>query len=101
MIENYLVDIWRVRHPHESRFTWRQKSPPIQRRLDFWLISNDLQEEIDSADIITAIRSDHSAITLSINGLDEGERGPGFWKFNATLVDDKEYCDSLLNEYKN
>ena len=25
MIENDLVDIWRVRHPHESRFTWRQK----------------------------------------------------------------------------
>ena len=26
---------------------------------------------------------------------------PGFWKFNATLVDDQEYCDSLHNEYKN
>ena len=82
MIENdSVLDIWRVRHPNESRFTWRQKSPPIQRRLDFWLGS-------------AAIRSDHYAITLSINGLDEGERGPGFWKFNATLVDDQEYCDS-------
>ena len=23
-----------------KRFTWRQKTPVIQRRLDFWLVSN-------------------------------------------------------------
>ena len=36
-LEQDLIDIWRVRNPTEKRFTWRQKTPIIQRRLDFWL----------------------------------------------------------------
>ena len=78
IIEHDLVDIWRIRNPTDTRFTWRQKSPLIQRRLDYWLISYDLQEDVESVEIITAIRSDHSAIILSVNGLDENERGPSF-----------------------
>ena len=80
-----LVDIWRVSNPEIKRFTWRQKAPLIQRRLDFWLVDNALQEEIDQADIVPSIKSDHSAILLSINGIDEQIRGPSFWKFNASL----------------
>ena len=63
-----LVDIWRIRNPTASRFTWRQKTPVVQRRLDYWLISDSLQDEIISAEIKTSIKTDHSAITLSING---------------------------------
>ena len=40
-----LIDIWRVRNPNERRFSWRQKNPAIQRRLDFWLTSSSLQED--------------------------------------------------------
>ena len=42
-----LVDIWRIRNPETKRFTWRQKNPLIQRRLDYWLISDVCQEDID------------------------------------------------------
>ena len=101
IIEHDLLDIWRIRNPTDTRFTWRQKSPLIQRRLDYWLISNDLQEDVESVEIKSAIRSDHSAITLSVNGLEENERGPSFWKFNSTLINDQEYCDLLRLEYKN
>ena len=34
-----LIDIWRVRNPTEKRFTWRQKTPIIQRRLDLVRVS--------------------------------------------------------------
>ena len=35
---NYdLIDIWRIRNPDAKSYTWRQKKPLIQRRLDFWL----------------------------------------------------------------
>ena len=80
-----LLDIWRLRNPLVKRFTWRQKNPIIQRRLDFWLVSNDLQEDIESVDILPSIKSDHSAIVLSINGIDENNRGPNVWKSNASL----------------
>ena len=82
-----LVDLWRIRNPTVTRFTWRQKKPIIQRRLDYWLVSDiSLQDDIDSVDIKTSIKSDHSKITLSINGLDYLEKGPNFWKFNSNLV---------------
>ena len=73
-----LIDIWRIRNPDARRFTWRQKNPMIQRRLDFWLISSSIQEEVVKVDIIPAIRTDKSAITIHINGIEETERAPPF-----------------------
>ena len=46
-------------------------------------------------------QKDHSAITLSISGLDETERGPTFWEFNSNLVNDSDYCELLTTEYVN
>jgi len=67
IIEHNLVDIWRIRNPTDTGFTWHQKSPLIQRRLDYWLISNDLQEDVESVEIINAIKSNHSAIDCTVN----------------------------------
>ena len=51
--------------------------------------------------------TDHSAIALSINGIDVSKRGPSFWKFSCSLVNDNNYCDlfdtnikSWLEEFK-
>ena len=77
-LANDLIDIWRVRNPIVKRFTWRQKTPVIQRRLDFWLVSNGMQEDLDNVDVIPALKSDHSAIVLSINGIESSSRGPSF-----------------------
>ena len=52
MLQNDLVDIGRVHNPDKKCFTWRQKIPLIQRRLDFWLISNSLQDDIGNVDIV-------------------------------------------------
>ena len=41
-----LCDIWRCRKPDTERFTWRNKSLKIQCRLDFFLISKDLNAVI-------------------------------------------------------
>ena len=95
-LANDLIDIWRIRNPNLKHFTWRQKTPVIQRRLDFWLVSNGMQEDIDNVDVIPSLKSDHSAIVLSINGIENRPRGPSFWKLNSSLLDDKEYV-SLIN----
>ena len=92
-----LVDIWRIRNPETKRFTWRQKNPLVQRRLDYWLISDVCQEDIEKSDIISSINSDHSAIVLHFNNIDRQKHGPSFWKFNASLVEDADYV-KLLNE---
>ena len=94
-----LIDIWRARNPDEKRFSWRQKNPVIQRRLDFWLISSSIQEDVESVDIIPAIKLDHSTITLFINGIEDQCRGPSFWKFNASLIDDEKYVSLIRDKY--
>ena len=90
-----LIDIWRIRNPKLKRFSWSQKTPMIQRRLDYWLISNNIQEKVD---IIPAIRSDHSDITLYINGIENSTYGPSFWKFSGSLSEDEEYVDLIRNK---
>ena len=50
--------------------------------------------------IVPSIKSDHSAILLSINGIEEHIRGPSFWKFNASLLDDKDYITLINSRYE-
>ena len=87
-----LVDIWRVRNPVCKRFSWRQKNPFLQRRLDYWLLSDSYQEEVEGADIIPSLNSDHSAIVLHFNSVEKQKHGPSYWKFNASLLDDSDFC---------
>ena len=94
-----LINIWRVRNPDERHFSWQQKNPVIQRRLDFWLTSSSLQEDGENVDIIPAIKSDLSAITLFINGIEDERHGPSFWKFNASLTDDEMYVSLIRDKY--
>ena len=91
------MDIWRIRNPETKRFTWRQKNPLIQRRLDYWLISDACQEDIEKTDIISSINSDHSAIVLYFNNIGRQKHGPSFWKFNASLAEDTGFV-TLINE---
>ena len=55
-----LCDIWRVRNLKSERFTFTQKHPSgfIERRLDYILISNTLQEFVNMTDILTPISTD-------------------------------------------
>ena len=58
-----LIDIWRVKNSITKSYTWSQNSPMILCRLDYWLISNNLQDLTTSKDIIPAIKTDYSAIS--------------------------------------
>ena len=89
MLANELIDVWRIHHPDKKRFTWRSWRKPnstIQRRLDFWLISNSTQEHIFSTDIIPAIKTDHSAITLNFKKIVEHDRVPLIGSLTQVLL---------------
>ena len=62
--ELHLVDIWRIRNPRMKSYTWSQKSPQVFCRLDYWLISNNLQDFVNLTAIIPALKTDHAAIEL-------------------------------------
>ena len=91
-----LVDIWRVKNPEKKSFTWSQNSLMIFCRLDYWLISNALHDLVKiTADIIPAIRTDHSAIILEVVNTLTDVKGPDVWKMNCSLLDDEEYVNVI------
>ena len=68
-----LFDIWRIKNPSLKSFTWSQNSPMILCRLDYWLISNNLQDSVSVTNIIPVIKTDHEAISLDFNISELGE----------------------------
>ena len=77
-------------------------SPFIFCRLD-WLISNSLQDLIKDVNIIAAIRTDHSAIFLHLQEIEECQRGLGFWKMNTSLLTDENFVQKMkekLDQWK-
>lgn len=91
-----LVDPWRVCHPNEKKFTWRQPTPIKQSRLDYFLVSEDIFSLMKNTKIIPGYKTDHSAIVMTF-AASLVKRGRGFWKFNSQLLRDPEYV-ALVKE---
>ena len=75
-----LTDMWRIRIPKAKQHTFWQKgvSGFLQRRLDYFFISNNTQEFISDTEIIPAISSDHSPILISSLKKNNIAKVPGF-----------------------
>ena len=104
LLENFdLCDIWRIRNFKKRRFTFRQNhfSGYIQRRLDYFFVSNSLQEAIKSVDILASFSTDHSPIFITLSKLNEFTKGKGLWKFNNSLISNvkkmKNHISDILN----
>ena len=96
--ENDLCDIFRVRNPDMERYIWRRKTPFKQCRLDYFLISDQLQDQIDQVDIVPLIQSDHSTLKLKICGAKCSSKGPSYWKLNNSLLQDKVFIELMKSE---
>ena len=90
-----LVDIWRERNPQSKYFSWRSNvTPGIHCRLDFFLISRKLSANVQCDKFFSGLKSDHSIVSLSLNSFVD-KRGPGFWKFNNSLLEDNAYIQHI------
>ena len=94
MINLDLCDIWRANNQDVKRFTWRKPTPLQQSRLDYFLISESLSCNTHEVDIKPGYRTDHSLVTLSLKFGDDGKRS-NLWKFNNSLLFDKNYLDKI------
>ena len=100
-----LIDIWRLNNPDKKHYTWFGPNRKMSR-LDYFLISEDLLNNVVNADILPGYRTDHSFITLDVR-LVKNEKGRGFWKFNNSLLHDtayvnmvKECIEEVVNQYR-
>ena len=75
---DFMTDIWRFQHPETMKYTWgltnRNK---IYERLDFFIVSDEIVDNITYSDIAPAFISDH-AIPYIIYKIGSQKRGPGF-----------------------
>ena len=91
-----LCDVWRFLNPNARQFSWRNKSFKVQCRLDYFLVSKQLSSTTINSDILFAPDTDHSAIQLYLLREDlKQQKGPGSWKFNSSLLEDKQYISDL------
>ena len=90
-----LDDVWRTLHPEEKQFTWRSSDLKIKCRLDYWLIARHLlqKSDVQKCEINHAVHCDHSSVTMVLQINAKYPRGPGFWKFNSSLLEDDEYTE--------
>ena len=90
-----LVDIWRRKNPNVFRYTWHSSSnPPVQCRLDYFLVSFNLYSQINECNISPGFKTDHSSVSINVVTTDEA-RGRGFWKFNTSLLHDIDYVNEI------
>lgn len=89
-----LVDPFREFHDYTKKYTWRKPNPLKQARLDFFLISENFMSSTHNIEILPGYRSDHSIVVLSIL-LNEFKKGKGLWKFNNSLLKDREYVETI------
>ena len=58
----------------------------MQRHLDYFFISNILQEFVKHTDILASPSSNHSPILIFLMKSVIPQRGRGLWKFNCSLL---------------
>ena len=105
MFENFLIDysaldIWRFKNVSKKQYTYHQGNPYMQSRLDYWVVSDILEEKVLDCKIIPSLTPDHSAIELNINftHMAKPMMKTGYWKFNNSLCKDEEYVKSMKEE---
>lgn len=94
-----LKDIWRIRNPHTRRFTWRRNNPLVKSRLDYWLTSETVEDSIKECEIIPFNHTDHSAVTLKIQGDTVRPKGRGLWRLNTSFLSEETYIKGILDKH--
>ena len=91
-----LTDIFRSLHPTKKLFTRVQNNPFAASRLDFFLISNSLLTYCQTASILPSVHSDHRLVQIKLS-LKAIHKGTGYWKFNNSLLLDKNFASVTKN----
>ena len=93
-----LIDSYRVKNPDKSEFSWEVLNPTIiKERIDLIFVSNSLQDYVTETGILPVHKacSDHGVPYVKIKGFGIPSRGPGLWKLNNQLLQDKTYIAEI------
>ena len=92
-----MVDVWRHLHPHSSSFTWQRPDGSFSSRINLVGCPLPWLHHVKACDIIPCPYSDHAAVLLVCPIPVPKPRGPGRWKFNASLLKDAAFVKEVEN----
>ena len=92
MYDYGLEEIYRRRYPDVKKYSWRRGNK--QSRLDYWLVSENMDSHIDKVEYIPCPFSDHDIASISIDTT-KIPQGPGIWKMNLEVINSKLFQDSF------
>ena len=68
----------------------------MSRMLDFFLISNTLQDNTSTIRILSSFVSDHSPVELTMRPINPLLRGARIWKFKNSFLKQKYFVDKSI-----
>ena len=87
-------DVWRILHPNTFSYTWKRAKPLVMSRLDYVIMPQSTFGLVESCTIKSNCFSDHLFLEVILQ-LSDTLRGPGYWKLNTSLLEDKEFLDNI------
>ena len=95
MDEFCLKDIWRTHNPQAREFSWIKRGRELKAsRIDLALVSAGIDQCIKNTSFLNGIKTDHRALYMVVE-VQDFERGKGFWKFNNTLLKNKQFLEEM------
>ena len=90
-----LCDAWRACHPGVKEFTWRRTNGSQGSRIDMIWLPEHYLGLVRKIEISPFLRSDHQCVYLKITFPWGVERGPGWWQFNISLLQNEAFCTGV------
>ena len=95
------TDVTRLKNPAKELYTWHSKHLKISSRLDYFFVSEPLLNRVIKCCIKPSILTDHRLVHLSLQILPNQTRGPGYWKFNTSLLYNQAYVAKIKKVISN
>ena len=97
--QNKLIDIWRTVYPNKEGFTYYHKGKKTPSRIDYILMSDELQSQTHNVCVSVIGFSDHNAITIRLTE-SLTVRGPGRWICNNESLKDQDCINRVENFWR-
>lgn len=95
-----LADIWRQKNPNECQYTWLKPNGCAKSRIDYWLVSPEIQNFVCKVDIAAAPLTDHCVIELSLKSNINVNHNKSYWKFNCNLLLEEDFVNEVKYNFK-
>ena len=100
MMEFYLVhlDVFKEQNPKKKSYTYESKALKACSCLGFFLLPQHQINWVERIEAVVSNSLDHRAVKPKLNS-PYRVRGPGLWKFNNFLLDNKGYVNFIGENY--